>query len=193
MGGKSTYLRQNALIVILAQIGSFVPATKASIGIVDKIFTRIGASDDLYSDLSTFMVEMVETSNILKNATPRSLAIVDEIGRGTSGKEGLAIAYATLLNLLHVNKCRTLFATHFGKELESLLISDNVNQDKIRYYRTKVLHKERMPEEGNFNLIIDHTLERGISNRSYALEVAQMAGFPESALSKARKALKLIN
>lgn len=192
MGGKSTYLRQNAIIVILAQIGSFVPAKKASLGIVDKIFTRIGASDDLYSDLSTFMVEMVETSNILMNATPRSLAIVDEIGRGTSGKEGLAIAYATLLELLHVNKCRTLFATHFGKELENLLISNNIKQDNIRYYRTKVLHKETIQEDGNFNLIIDHSLEPGISDRSYALEVAKMAGFPESALSKARKALKLI-
>lgn len=192
MGGKSTYLRQNALIVILAQIGSFVPATKASIGIVDKIFTRIGASDDLYSDLSTFMVEMVETSNILKNATPRSLAIVDEIGRGTSGKEGLAIAYATLLDLLHVNKCRTLFATHFGKELQSLLLANNVKQDKIRYYRTKVLHKDTSLEDGNYSLIIDHALEPGISDRSYALEVAKMAGFPESALSKAREALKLI-
>lgn len=192
MGGKSTYLRQNAIIVILAQIGSFVPAKKASLGIVDKIFTRIGASDDLYSDLSTFMVEMVETSNILRNATPRSLAIVDEIGRGTSGKEGLAIAYATLLELLHVNKCRTLFATHFGKELENLLISNNIKQDKIRYYRTKVLHEKTIQKDGNFNLIIDHSLEPGISDRSYALEVAKMAGFPESALSKARKALKLI-
>lgn len=193
MGGKSTYLRQNALIVILAQIGSFAPATKASIGIVDKIFTRIGASDDLFSDLSTFMVEMVETSNILKNATPRSLAIVDEIGRGTSGKEGLAIAYATLLNLLHVNKCRTLFATHFGREIETLLNLANVNQDKIRYYRTKVLHNDDVSGDKKFNLIIDHTLEPGISDRSYALEVAQMAGFPESALLTARKALSLIN
>lgn len=193
MGGKSTYLRQNALIVILAQIGSFVPATKASLGIVDKIFTRIGASDDLFSDLSTFMVEMVETSNILKNATPRSLAIVDEIGRGTSGKEGLAIAYATLLNLLNVNKCRTLFATHFGKELENLLRSDNINQSKIRYYRTKVLHRDSPPKEGSFDLIIDHSLEPGISDRSYALEVAKMAGFPDVALSRARRALTLIH
>ena len=128
MGGKSTYLRQNALIVILAQIGSFVPAEKATIGLVDKIFTRIGATDDLFNDLSTFMVEMVEVSNILTNATPLSLAIVDEIGRGTSGKEGLAIAYATLLSLLQVNKCRTLFATHFGKELEQLLVANNIDQ-----------------------------------------------------------------
>lgn len=186
MGGKSTFLRQNAIIVILAQIGSFVPAEKASLGIVDKIFTRIGASDDLYNDLSTFMVEMVETSNILKNATSRSLAIVDEIGRGTSGKEGLAIAYATLIHLLTVNKCRTLFATHFGNEINSLLEQNNVKQTRIQFHRTRVLH------ESEGGLIIDHTLEPGISERSYALEVAQMAGFPQSVLHNARQALKLL-
>lgn len=196
MGGKSTFLRQNALIVILAQIGSFVPAAKAKIGIVDKIFTRIGASDDLFSDLSTFMVEMVETSNILKHATPRSLAIVDEIGRGTSGKEGLAIAYATLLNLLTVNKCRTLFATHFGKELNTMLTSNKIEQQKIGYYRTRVIRLDDDPKELgsciNLNLIIDHKLEPGISERSYALEVAQMAGFPEQALRNAKSALENI-
>ncbi|ODV79968.1 uncharacterized protein CANTADRAFT_49739 [Suhomyces tanzawaensis NRRL Y-17324] len=195
MGGKSTFLRQNALIVILAQIGSFVPAEKASLGIVDKIFTRIGASDDLFSDLSTFMVEMVETSNILKNATPNSLAIVDEIGRGTSGKEGLAIAYATLLSLLQVNKCRTLFATHFGKELELLLVANNINQNKIKYFRTRVLFNsehERNLGEPESGFIIDHTLEPGISDRSYAIEVAQMAGFPKHALLNAQKALEVL-
>lgn len=186
MGGKSTYLRQNALIVILAQMGCFVPASAASLGIVDKIFTRIGASDDLFSDLSTFMVEMVETSNILKHATSRSLAIVDEIGRGTSGKEGLAIAYATLVNLLEVNRCRTLFATHFGKELNSLLSVDGVDQNKIRYYRTRVAQNDEM------GFIIDHALEPGISERSYAFEVAKMAGFPPRALDLAAKALELL-
>lgn len=186
MGGKSTYLRQNALIVILAQMGCFVPATAASLGIVDRIFTRIGASDDLFSDLSTFMVEMVETSNILKHATSRSLAIVDEIGRGTSGKEGLAIAYATLVNLLEVNKCRTLFATHFGKELHSLLNVDGVDQNKIRYYRTRVAQNDEL------GFIINHSLEPGISERSYAFEVAKMAGFPPRALDLATRALKLL-
>lgn len=185
MGGKSTYLRQNALIVILAQIGSFVPAEKATIGLVDKIFTRIGATDDLFNDLSTFMVEMVEVSNILTNATPLSLAIVDEIGRGTSGKEGLAIAYATLLSLLQVNKCRTLFATHFGKELEQLLVANNIDQKNIRYFRTRVL--ENGDNEKGF--VIDHTLEPGISERSHALDVARMAGFPENALKAAEKVL----
>ncbi|KAI5962435.1 uncharacterized protein KGF55_003511 [Candida pseudojiufengensis] len=181
MGGKSTFLRQNALIVILAQAGSFVPAEKATIGVVDKVFTRIGASDDLYNDLSTFMVEMIETSNILTHATSKSLAIVDEIGRGTSGKEGLAIAYATLVTLLKKNKCRTLFATHFGVELDKLLKSSNEDQSLIKFYRTRVL-KPKNEQEAAF---IDHTLEPGISERSYAFEVAKKAGFPNFALEEA--------
>lgn len=188
MGGKSTFLRQNALIVILAQIGSFVPASRASIGIVDRIFTRIGAADDLYSDLSTFMVEMIETSNILKNATPRSLAIVDEIGRGTSGKEGLAIAYATLMSLLTKNKCRTLFATHYGLELKNLLHVNGVNQSNIRFMKTKVV--EHQDKNGKFSSILfDYSLEEGISDRSYAFEVARLAGFPHHALEHANRAL----
>lgn len=188
MGGKSTFLRQNALIVILSQIGSFVPASKASIGIVDRIFTRIGAADDLYSDLSTFMVEMIETSNILQNATPRSLAIVDEIGRGTSGKEGLAVAYATLVSLLTKNKCRTLFATHYGLELKALLDADSINKSKIRFMKTKIVeHKDK---KGKFPLILfDYSLEEGISDRSYAFEVARLAGFPLHALDHANRAL----
>lgn len=186
MGGKSTYLRQNALIVILAQIGSFVPAKRANICIVDRLFTRVGASDDLFSDLSTFMVEMIETSNILKNATSRSLAIVDEIGRGTSGKEGLAIAYATLLHLLEVNKCRALFATHFGSELKNLLDKDNVKQSKIRFYKTLVTKSS----DGKHTF--EHTLEPGISEKSYAIEVAEIAGFPKSALKHAERALSLM-
>lgn len=190
MGGKSTYLRQNALIVILAQIGSFVPASKASLGIVDRIFTRIGASDDLFSDLSTFMVEMVETSNILNSATSRSLAIVDEVGRGTSGKEGLAIAYATLLALLTKNKCRTLFATHFGKELYNLMKEENIKLNQIRFFRTKVVNRKDVNGD---KIIIDHALEEGISDRSFALEVAQAAGFPKSALADAQRALNIID
>ncbi|GEQ69368.1 hypothetical protein JCM33374_g3039 [Metschnikowia sp. JCM 33374] len=186
MGGKSTYLRQNALIVILAQIGCFVPAKRANICIVDRLFTRVGASDDLFSDLSTFMVEMIETSNILKNATSRSLAIVDEIGRGTSGKEGLAIAYATLLHLLEVNKCRTLFATHFGTELKTLLDKDNVKQNKVRFYKTQVV------KNSDGKHIFKHVLEPGISKKSYAIEVAELAGFPKSALAHAERALSLM-
>lgn len=189
MGGKSTFLRQNAVIVILAQIGCFIPASYGKIGVVDKIFTRIGASDDLFSDLSTFMVEMIEVSNILKSATDKSLAIVDEVGRGTSGKEGLAVAYSTLISLLTVNECRTLFATHFGQELYNLLNQDEVNQTKILYYRTRVIQTQ----EKGFNLVIDHKLEPGISERSYALEVAMLAGFPENSVKLANHALKLLS
>ncbi|RLV95436.1 DNA mismatch repair protein MSH1 mitochondrial [Spathaspora sp. JA1] len=188
MGGKSTFLRQNALIVILAQIGSYVPCERAKVGIVDKLFTRIGASDDLFNDLSTFMVEMVETSNILRNASTNSLAIVDEIGRGTSGKEGLAIAYATLRNLVEVNQCRTLFATHFGRELEQMLKVNEINQSDIRYFRTRVLVNDS-DNEFEKKWIIDHHLEPGISATSNAIEVAQMAGFPERALDVARGVL----
>lgn len=192
MGGKSTFLRQNALIVIMAQIGSFVPASVAKMGIVDRIFTRIGASDDIFSDLSTFMVEMIETSNILRNATSRSLAIVDEIGRGTSGREGLAIAYATLLTLLEENKCRTLFATHFGLELKGLLEEHNVSERWIRYYRTQVIQKSN--DQGEQQLVrFDHKLQPGISERSYAFEVAKLAGFPEKALTRAHLALKFLD
>ncbi|KAI3405986.2 hypothetical protein KGF56_001205 [Candida oxycetoniae] len=191
MGGKSTFLRQNALIVILAQAGSFVPAEKARIGIVDRIFTRIGASDDLYNDLSTFMVEMVETSNILLNATSKSLAIVDEVGRGTSGKEGLAIAYATLVSLLQINQCRTFFATHFAKELKGILDDEKVNQERIRFRRTRVLELD-MCGNTDVRVMIDHTLEPGISERSHALEVAKKAGFPSFALMKAEKVLAVM-
>lgn len=194
MGGKSTFLRQNALIVILAQIGSFIPAKSASLSIVDKIFTRIGASDDIYSDMSTFMVEMIEISNILRNATPSSLAVVDEIGRGTSGKEGLAIAYAALLYLLHSNKCFTLFATHFAQEIKALLSHEKVNTSKIGFYRTQVVLSGTSKEsyDGNANLIFEHKLEPGVSERSYALEVAKKAGFPTIAIEDALEALKVI-
>lgn len=174
MGGKSTFLRQNALAVILAQIGCYVPASKALMLVVDRIFTRIGALDDLFSNLLTFMVEMVETASILTNATPNSLAVVDEIGRGTSGKEGLSIAYATLVYLLTQSKCRTLFATHFGPELKEMLDGFNVNQNNLRWLKTRK---------------IDHQLEPGISPHSGALEVAKQAGFPQKALEIAEDAL----
>ncbi|CAH2354825.1 DNA mismatch repair protein Msh1p, mitochondrial [[Candida] railenensis] len=186
MGGKSTYLRQNALIVILAQIGSYVPARSCKLGLVDRIFTRIGASDDISRDLSTFMVEMVETSNILENATEKSLAIVDELGRGTSGKEGLSIAYGALVSLLTVNKCRTMFATHYGVELQQLLNEDNMDQSKVKYYKTGV-------KGGEGKFILDHKLRPGISKRSYALEVAEMAGFPKHALQISSRAWEMLN
>lgn len=185
MGGKSTFLRQNALLVVLAQMGSFVPASRATLGLVDRLFTRIGASDDIYSDLSTFMVEMTEISYILANATKKSLAIVDEIGRGTSGNEGLAISYASLLTLVQNNQCRTLFATHYGKELTDLLDRDHVDQCHIRFYKTKV-------EKGPDRLLFDRRLEPGISERSFAIEVAKLAGFPEQSLEHAARAQRLL-
>src|SRR6185312_8616048 len=113
MAGKSTFLRQNALFVVLAQIGSFVPASAATIGVVDRLFSRVGAADDLARGRSTFMVEMVETAAILNQATPRSLVILDEIGRGTATFDGLSIAWATLEHLHEVNRCRALFASHY--------------------------------------------------------------------------------
>lgn len=186
MGGKSTFLRQNALIVILAQIGSFVPAKSCKLGTVDKLFTRIGASDDLFNDLSTFMVEMVEVSNILKNATRNSFAIVDEVGRGTCGKEGLAIAYSTLISLLNKNKCKTLFATHFGSEIAQLL-KENESTNRISFHKTGVIEELK---DGKLSMVITHKLKPGISEKSYAIEVAQLAGFPKYSLDIAKEALK---
>lgn len=180
MGGKSTFLRQNALIVILAQIGSFVPARRCTMGLVDRIFSRIGASDDILRDMSTFMVEMAETSAILNHATPRSLAVVDELGRGTSGREGLAIAYGALVALLTANRCRTMFATHYGRELHLLLSADGIDQKHIGYYMTGVAAAAAF--------VLDHRLTAGISARLYAFEVARMAGFPPHALQVAQRA-----
>lgn len=212
MGGKSTFLRQNAIITILAQIGSFVPASKCEIGVVDKIFTRIGALDDLFNDLSTFMVEMIEVSNVLANATPNSLAIVDEIGRGTSGKEGLAVAYASLIGLSA--RCRTLFATHFGRELQSLLqkttnevhekttnelqrettnelqLEIDLAKSKIGYYKTGVVGDSI---DSHSDIILDHKLSKGISEKSYAIEIAKVSGFPEKNIRLAKHALALID
>lgn len=113
MGGKSTFLRQTALICLLAQIGSYVPALSAKIGIIDKLFSRIGASDDLYNNKSTFMIEMEETSEILKRSTNKSLVIIDELGRGTATSDGISIAMSTIEYIIHNIKCRTLFATHY--------------------------------------------------------------------------------
>jgi len=181
MGGKSTFLRQNAIIVIMAQIGCYVPADRARIGVVDKIFSRVGAADDLYNNMSTFMVEMIETSYILKGATERSLAILDEVGRGTSGKEGLAIAFATLRYMLKENKCRALFATHFGQELHELLAEEN-ELDGTVFKRTKITSVNNKP-------VYDHNLVEGVSNKSYAINVASLAGFPQAALETAEKTL----
>lgn len=187
MGGKSTFLRQIAIIVIMAQIGSYVPCESAKIGVVDKIFSRIGSADDLYNQMSTFMVEMTETGYILKGATKRSLAILDEIGRGTSGKEGISLAYAALKYLVDRNQCRSLFATHFGQELKTLVDNhcDEAVRKKISYYRSGVY------DTGGDDFCYDHSLTPGICNNSDAIRVAMRAGFPKEALDNARKALKL--
>lgn len=183
MGGKSTFLRQIALITILGQIGSFVPASYAKLGIVDQIFCRVGAGDDLYHDKSTFMVEMLETTNILRNATDRSLAILDEVGRGTSGHDGLAIAYAVVMHLLQINKSRSLFATHFGPELHELLSDENPN-GKIGYYCTD-LDFVNDNSSNSETFAFNHRLRKGVAEDSHGLRIARMAGFPAEAVQMA--------
>lgn len=185
MGGKSTFLRQNAIIVILAQIGSYVPCESAVIGLVDKIFSRVGSADDLYNEMSTFMVEMIETSYILKGASERSLAILDEIGRGTSRTEGVAVAYATLKYLVEKNKCRALFATHFGSELSDTIKNtvDNKFIDSVSFYKTGIIGDDT-------NFFYDHKLKPGVCHISDAVKVAKLAGFPKEALEIASEVLK---
>ena len=185
MGGKSTFLRQNAIIVILAQIGSFVPCDSAKIGLVDKIFSRVGSADDLYNEMSTFMVEMIETSFILQGATKRSLAILDEVGRGTSGKEGVCIAYATLSHLVKQNQCRTLFSTHFGTDIKKILDkrNDKLLFEKVKFFRSKIINLD----EDHF--LYDHKLQPGVCVESDALKVVKAAGFPRVALEEAKELL----
>lgn len=185
MGGKSTFLRQNAIIVLLAQIGSFVPCSSAHIGLVDKIFSRVGSADDLYNEMSTFMVEMIETSFILQGATKRSLAILDEIGRGTSGKEGVSIAYATLNHLAEENGCRALFATHFGPELREIMTSHGSSAlaEKVGFFKSGVI------DISETDFCYDYKLRPGICDKSDALKVARTAGFPEKAFNVARALL----
>lgn len=179
MAGKSTYLRQTALIVLMAQIGSFVPAAKARIGIVDRIFTRVGASDDLAAGQSTFMVEMSEVANILRNATSRSLLILDEIGRGTSTFDGLSIAWSVIEFIRDREKmgCRTLFATHYHEltELEGKLTG-------IKNYCIAVKEKGE-------DIIFLHKIIRGGANGSYGIQVAKLAGLPELVLDRAKEIL----
>ncbi|KAH8689113.1 putative DNA mismatch repair protein Msh1 [Talaromyces proteolyticus] len=179
MAGKSTFLRQNALITILAQVGSFVPAEYAEIGIVDQIFSRIGAADDLFRDQSTFMVEMLETAAILKQATSRSFVIMDEVGRGTTPEDGTAVGFACLHHLYHVNQCRTLFATHFHA-----LADMSAGFEKLGTYCTDI--KEN--PSGSFSFV--HKLRRGVNRRSHALKVARLAGLPERAISVAQDVLR---
>lgn len=165
MAGKSTYLRQNALISILAQTGSFVPAEYAEIGLVDKVFSRVGSADNLFLDQSTFMVEMLETAQILKEATPRSFVIMDEVGRGTTPEDGIAVGYACLHHLYHINQCRTLFATHFHA-----LTDMTKDFDKLACYCNDV----REEPNGRFSYV--HRLKKGVNRESHALKVARVAG-----------------
>jgi DNA mismatch repair protein MutS len=178
MSGKSTYLRQVALIVLLAQVGSFVPAASARIGLVDRIFTRIGARDDLAAGQSTFMVEMVETANILNNATPRSLLILDEIGRGTSTYDGLSLARAVAEHIHDRTGARTVFATHYH-EMTALAAS----LPRVRNFNVAVI------EEGG-KVIFLHRIVPGGVDRSYGIHVAQLAGLPRPVLQRAREVLE---
>ncbi|QKX54131.1 uncharacterized protein TRUGW13939_01215 [Talaromyces rugulosus] len=178
MAGKSTFLRQNALITILAQVGSFVPAEYAEIGMVDQIFSRIGAADDLFRDQSTFMVEMLETASILKQATARSFVIMDEVGRGTTPEDGTAVGFACLHHLYSVNKCRTLFATHFHA-----LADLSAGFENLGTYCTDI----KESPSGSFSFV--HKLRKGVNRQSHALKVARLAGLPDSALSVAQDLL----
>jgi DNA mismatch repair protein MutS len=177
MAGKSTYLRQNALIALLAQIGSYVPAKSAHIGLVSQIFSRVGASDDLARGRSTFMVEMVETAAILNQADDRALVILDEIGRGTATYDGLSIAWATLEHLQSVNKVRALFATHYH-ELTALANSlDGVKNATVAV------------REWEGEVIFLHEVREGAADRSYGVQVAQLAGLPPAVITRARSVL----
>lgn len=178
MAGKSTYLRQNALITILAQTGCFVPAEYAEIGLVDKIFSRVGSADNLYQDQSTFMVEMLEAAEILKQATSRSFVIMDEVGRGTTPEDGVAVGYACLHHLHHVNQSRALFATHFHA-----LADMTLDFEHLACYCTSVVEEE----DGTWTYA--HKLRKGVNRASHALKVARLAGMPERAIVVAGQVL----
>ncbi len=177
MGGKSTYMRQTAIIAVLAYIGSYVPASSATIGPIDKIFTRIGAADDLASGRSTFMVEMTETANILHNATAQSLVLMDEIGRGTSTFDGLSLAYAVANQLSEIG-AYTLFATHYF-ELTSLA---DTQSNVVNVHLDAVEHGDQV--------IFLHAVKDGPANQSYGLQVAQLAGVPQAVIQQAREKLR---
>src|SRR5262245_61967482 len=177
MAGKSTYLRQNALIAILAQMGSFVPARRAKLGVVDRLFSRVGAADDIARGRSTFMVEMVETAAILNQATERALVILDEIGRGTATFDGLSIAWAAIEHLHEQNRCRALFATHFH-ELTALAA------------KLKRLHNATVRvKEWHGDVVFLHEVVEGAADRSYGIQVAKLAGLPASVIERAKLVL----
>jgi DNA mismatch repair protein MutS len=180
MAGKSTFLRQNALIAILAQTGGYVPAQSAHIGLVDRLFSRVGASDDLASGRSTFMVEMVETASILNQATAKSLVILDEIGRGTATFDGLSIAWACVEHLHDVNACRALFATHYHEltSLQSRLGNLSCHSMQVKEWKG--------------DIIFLHSVGQGAADRSYGIHVARLAGLPPAVIARATDVLHLL-
>jgi DNA mismatch repair protein MutS len=180
MAGKSTFLRQNALIGLMAQMGSFVPATSAHIGLVSQLFSRVGASDDLARGRSTFMVEMVETAAILNQADDRALVILDEIGRGTATYDGLSIAWATLEHLHDVNRARALFATHYHEMTALAGKLPGVENATVAV------------KEWEGEVIFLHEVRRGAADRSYGVQVAQLAGLPQSVIARARVVLEAL-
>jgi DNA mismatch repair protein MutS len=180
MAGKSTYMRQTAIIAIMAHLGSFVPAKSAQIPIIDRVFTRVGASDNLISDQSTFMVEMIEVASILQNATKNSLLILDEVGRGTSTYDGLSIAWAVTEHLTQKVGAKTMFATHYHEltELESKI-------QGIKNYKISV-------KEIDGGIVFLRKIMRGGANRSFGIEVASLAGVPAAVTERAKTILKSI-
>ncbi|KAF9182000.1 DNA mismatch repair ATPase msh1 [Haplosporangium sp. Z 767] len=222
MGGKSTFLRQNAILTIMAQMGSFVPAASAQIGIVDKVFSRLGASDNLANSQSTFMVEMTETASILQHATERSLVIMDEVGRGTATLDGCAIAYATLHHLYNVNKCRTLFATHYHELSDMVAASHDINDDSGRveckggnnsgHYKPSALmtqvtlkswkgqeplervrcYQTTLEEREDGAFAYNHHVVPGVCRQSHGIHVAELAGMPRSAIEISTRVLKAL-
>ena len=180
MAGKSTVLRQIGLIVLMAQIGSFVPASAARVGVVDRIFTRVGASDNLVRGQSTFMVEMSETSAILHTATARSLVLLDEIGRGTATYDGVSIAWAVTEHLHEQVGCKTVFATHYHELTQ--LAEDLV---ALRNYNVAV-------REVGDQILFLHRLQPGGADRSYGIEVGRLAGLPASVIARARAVLAVL-
>ncbi|MFP4097933.1 MAG: DNA mismatch repair protein MutS [Alphaproteobacteria bacterium] len=180
MAGKSTFLRQNALIAIMAQMGSYVPAEFAHIGVIDQCFSRVGASDDLARGQSTFMVEMVETASILNQSTKRSLVILDEIGRGTATYDGLSIAWACVEYLHNKNQCRSLFATHYHE-----LVALSKSLEFLSCYTIQI-------KEWNGSIVFMHKVIQGYANRSYGIHVAQLAGIPDAVISRANIILELL-
>jgi DNA mismatch repair protein MutS len=179
MGGKSTYLRQAALLTILAQCGCFVPAERMRLGLVDRIYTRIGASDNVARGRSTFMVEMTETAAILNTATARSLVLLDEMGRGTATYDGLSLAWATVEHLHDRVGARTLFATHYH---ELTLLAERL--PRLKNVRVTV-------KEGAGGIVFLHTVEAGAASKSYGIEVARLAGLPQAVIERAREVLKV--